>query len=125
MHLAEIVQRVGGVLLPFGGAGREVTGVHLDSRSVGAGDLFAALPGTRDDGAQYAAEASRRGAAAILAPAPIDVAVDGARVPQWIHPEARRAAGLAAALVYCEPAQTMFTCAVTGTNGKTTTAHLV
>jgi UDP-N-acetylmuramoyl-L-alanyl-D-glutamate--2,6-diaminopimelate ligase len=121
MRLAEIVQRLGGVLQPEGGAGREVTGVHLDSRSVGAGDLFTALPGTRDDGARYAADAMKRGAVAVLTQQRLDL---GPRAPQWIHADARRIAGLAAALVNSEPARRMFTCAITGTNSKTTTAHL-
>src|SRR4051812_36643994 len=86
MRLAELVQRLGGVLQPEGGAGREVAGVHLDSRSVGAGDLFAALSGTRDDGAKYARESLRRGATAILARDRVDVPADAT---QWIHADAR------------------------------------
>ncbi len=122
MRLAELVQRLGGVLHPEGGAGREVTGVHLDSRSVGAGDLFAALPGTRDDGAKYANDALRRGAVAILTHERVDV---DRSATQWIHADARRVAGQVAALVHGEPARRMFTAAITGTNGKTTTAHLL
>jgi UDP-N-acetylmuramoyl-L-alanyl-D-glutamate--2,6-diaminopimelate ligase len=89
---------------------------------VGAGDLFAALPGVRDDGSRFAAEAISRGAAAVLAPRTLDL---GASAALWIHPEARRVAGEAAALVYGRPARDMFVVGVTGTNGKTTTAHLV
>jgi UDP-N-acetylmuramyl pentapeptide synthase len=43
-----------------------VTGVSIDSRAVAAGDLFVALPGTRTDGARFAADALRAGAAAVL-----------------------------------------------------------
>jgi UDP-N-acetylmuramoyl-L-alanyl-D-glutamate--2,6-diaminopimelate ligase len=98
---------------------------------VGAGDLFAALPGTRDDGSRFAADALARGAAAILAPRALDLAElralmpEVADAPQWIHRDARRVAGEAAALVYGQPARGMFVAAVTGTNGKTTTAHLL
>ena len=98
---------------------------------MGAGDLFAALPGTRDDGSRFAADALVRGAEAILAPRRLDLAElrailpEVADAPQWIHPDARRVAGEVAALVHGEPARSMFVAAVTGTNGKTTTAHLL
>jgi UDP-N-acetylmuramoyl-L-alanyl-D-glutamate--2,6-diaminopimelate ligase len=119
LRLAEFVQALGGSAPPLAGGGPQIAGVHLDSRRVGAGDLFAALPGTRDDGARFAADAVARGAAAILAPHPMDVAA-----PVWVHPDARRIAGEAAALAYGEPSSSMFVVGVTGTNGKTTTAHL-
>ncbi len=47
------------------GAAR-ITGVTIDSRTVAAGDLFVALPGSRTDGARFAADALRAGAAAVL-----------------------------------------------------------
>jgi len=120
LRLAEFVQALGGSAPPLAGGGPQIAGVHLDSRRVGAGDLFAALPGTRDDGARFAVDAVARGASAILAPHPMDVAA-----PVWVHPDARRIAGEAAALAYGEPSSSMFVVGVTGTNGKTTTAHLV
>jgi len=123
MQLVELVERLGGSLLPNAGAGPRVTGVHLDSRRVGAGDLFAALSGTKQHGQRHACDAFLRGAAVVLAPRAIENLPPV--VPQWIHADARRVAGLAASLVHDEPASGMFTCAVTGTNGKTTTAHLV
>jgi UDP-N-acetylmuramoyl-tripeptide--D-alanyl-D-alanine ligase len=43
-----------------------ITGVTIDSRAVASGDLFVALPGTRTDGARFAADALRAGAAAVL-----------------------------------------------------------
>ena len=45
-------------------------------------------------------------------------------VPNWVHPQARRVAGEAAASVHGHPSRDLFVVAVTGTNGKTTTAHL-
>jgi UDP-N-acetylmuramoyl-L-alanyl-D-glutamate--2,6-diaminopimelate ligase len=91
---------------------------------VGAGDLFAALPGTRDDGSRFAETALARGAAAILAPRPLELSAPGSAIV-WVHPDARRVAGEAAAIAYGEPARDMFVVGVTGTNGKTTTAHIV
>ncbi len=124
MQLAEYVRKLGGSApIPVGG-GPQIAGVHLDSRRVGAGDLFAALPGTRDDGSRFAEAALARGAAAILAPRPLELA-RATQAIVWVHPEARRVAGEVAAIAYGEPAKKMFVAGVTGTNGKTTTAHLV
>jgi len=127
LQLAELVQKFGGAAPRLAGGGPRISGVHLDSRRVRGGDLFAALPGARDDGSRFAADAIARGAAAVLAPRPLapeGIAMEPS-APVWIHPEARRVAGEAAALVYGSPARGMFLAGVTGTNGKTTTAHLV
>jgi UDP-N-acetylmuramoyl-L-alanyl-D-glutamate--2,6-diaminopimelate ligase len=99
----------------------DVLDVRLDSRVVGAGDLFAALPGRVADGARFARSAAERGAAAVLSPAQLP---DELSIPVWVHPDARRVAGAAAALVHGRPSRDMQVIAVTGTNGKTTTAHL-
>ena len=123
MRFAELVSLLGGSASPGGGGGPEITGVHLESQRVGAGDLFLALRGTRDDGARFVRDARARGAVAVLAEAPV-AAADLGGLPLWVHPEARRIAGLVARAVYGDPGAGMFVAAVTGTNGKTTTAHL-
>ncbi|MFN8928351.1 MAG: Mur ligase domain-containing protein, partial [Rhodospirillales bacterium] len=46
----------------------EILGITADSRQVRPGFLFAALPGTKDDGRRFIAEAAARGAVAVLAP---------------------------------------------------------
>ena len=123
MRFAELVSSLGGSATPGGGSGPEITGVHLDSRHVGAGDLFFAAQGTREEGARYIRAARERGAVAVLAAAPV-AGEDLGTLPIWVHPEARRIVGLAARAVYGDPARGMFVAAITGTNGKTTTAHL-
>jgi UDP-N-acetylmuramoyl-L-alanyl-D-glutamate--2,6-diaminopimelate ligase len=120
-RLSRLVAELGGELVPAGADVLEVRDVQVDSRLVGRGDLFAALPGTHDDGTRFAADALGRGAAAVLAPRKLE-ACGGV---QWIHPDARRVSGEAAAIVQGRPARGFFVAAVTGTNGKTTTAHLV
>jgi UDP-N-acetylmuramoyl-L-alanyl-D-glutamate--2,6-diaminopimelate ligase len=104
-----------------GGPELAIVDVHLDSRCVRPGTLFAALPGTKSDGARHAIDAVRRGASALLAPRPFEFAPG---VPLWLHPEARRVAGASAALVHGEPLQLQRVVGVTGTNGKSTVAHL-
>ncbi|MCE9593907.1 MAG: UDP-N-acetylmuramoyl-L-alanyl-D-glutamate--2,6-diaminopimelate ligase [Planctomycetes bacterium] len=101
----------------------DVLDVELDSRRVMQGALFATLPGTQSNGAVFVREAISRGAAAILTTAPIEGLAP--HVVQWIHADTRRIAGRAAALVHDRPSSNLFTVGVTGTNGKTTVAHLV
>ena len=121
MALAELIRNHGGECAPaLKGRGPMIAGVQLDSRRVEPGDLFAALPGQAADGARFVAQALERGAVAVLSPASLNF---GAQ-PNWIHPQARRVAGEAAADLCGNPSRAMFVAAVTGTNGKTTTAHL-
>jgi UDP-N-acetylmuramoyl-tripeptide--D-alanyl-D-alanine ligase len=50
----------------------EATGLTFDSREVGPGDLFVAMPGTVHDGHQFVASAFESGAAAALVSQPVD-----------------------------------------------------
>jgi UDP-N-acetylmuramoyl-L-alanyl-D-glutamate--2,6-diaminopimelate ligase len=98
-----------------------ITGLTADSRKVVPGTLFAALPGTVRDGRDFIAQAIASGAVAILAP-------KGTRLPAGAGDVAliedtnprRRLALLAAAFHGEQPAHIA---AVTGTNGKTSTAQ--
>jgi UDP-N-acetylmuramoyl-L-alanyl-D-glutamate--2,6-diaminopimelate ligase len=94
-----------------------IAGVTADSRKVTAGWLFAALPGTKVDGRDFAAGAVRQGAAAILAP---EGGLEGLGVPVVRSEDARRAYALAAAAFWGK--QPAMCVAVTGTNGKTSVA---
>lgn len=118
--LGDLVRELGGTCA-LADTGPEIRGVELDSRRVREGDLFVALSGTVRDGRAFAADAVTRGASAVLSAEPIE----GLDAPLWIHPGARAVAGRAAALVAGHPARGMHVIAVTGTNGKTTTAHLI
>jgi UDP-N-acetylmuramoyl-L-alanyl-D-glutamate--2,6-diaminopimelate ligase len=129
MKLAELVQRIGG-FCPIDAYDPEISEVQLDSRRVHVGDVFAALPGGKADGADYLIDAAARGAVAVLTPHELDLRtvnldMAGLHVLQWTHPEARRGAARAAALVHGEPAKHLDLVGITGTNGKTTTAHLL
>lgn len=96
----------------------EIVGITADSRKVRRGWLFAALPGAKADGAQYIVDAVSNGAAAI-------VGLPDLRVPPGIafitDSNPRRAVSLMAARFYAR--QPEMIAAVTGTNGKTSTAH--
>ena len=96
-----------------------VLGVTEDSRRCRAGDLFVAIPGTRADGLAYARDAVSRGAVAVAAEHD-----PSAGVPWLKVPGARAAAGRLSDLVYGDPSRELQLVGVTGTNGKTTTAHV-
>jgi UDP-N-acetylmuramoyl-L-alanyl-D-glutamate--2,6-diaminopimelate ligase len=109
-----------GILPVEGTASRdlEVTGISSDSRQVGPGVVFFALAGSKADGAAYAADAARRGAAAIVTGKAS--AVDGLSVPVVAVDDPRLALALSAARFFGRQPQTMV--AVTGTSGKTSVA---
>ena len=104
-------------------AALEIGGVTEDSRKAGPGMLFAALPGTRADGRAFIADAVARGAAAVLAPPGTDWPAAVPPRPLIIAKEPRRAlARIASALAGRQPRMVV---AVTGTNGKTSTAEFL
>jgi UDP-N-acetylmuramoyl-L-alanyl-D-glutamate--2,6-diaminopimelate ligase len=102
----------------------EIIGLTADSRTVEPGFLFAALPGTRQDGRSFAADATARGAAAILTdnPAMLKLAREQRHhiaIVTDTNPHRRLA--LLAARFYGRQPRTIT--AVTGTNGKTSVVH--
>ncbi|MEO1724669.1 MAG: UDP-N-acetylmuramoyl-L-alanyl-D-glutamate--2,6-diaminopimelate ligase [Pseudomonadota bacterium] len=111
---------------PAPAPGAPVTGLAVDSREVKPGFVFFAIPGTRLDGAEFIPYALRMDASAIVA-TPDGAArmapADGWPVPVLTTETPRRALALAAAAFY--GAQPAVMAAVTGTNGKTSTAHFL
>ncbi|RWC78655.1 MAG: UDP-N-acetylmuramoyl-L-alanyl-D-glutamate--2,6-diaminopimelate ligase [Mesorhizobium sp.] len=108
-------------ILPVEGAASvdlEVTGISSDSRQVKPGVVFFALAGTKADGASYAADAARRGAAAIVTGKGSGLA--DLPVPVLAVDDPRLALALSAARYFGRQPQTMV--AVTGTSGKTSVA---
>lgn len=101
-----------------------VTGLAVDSRAVGPGFLFAALPGSRVHGAEFITYALRQGAGAVLTdPAGAALAAEALTASDAalvVVQDARAALAQAAALWF--GAQPETTVAVTGTNGKTSVA---
>jgi len=112
------------------GVGAEVsgeaalTGITLSSERVLAGDLYAALPGARAHGADFAERALAAGAVAVLTdPAGAERLDPG--VPLVVVPDPRRLLGRVSAEVYGHPARRLVMVGVTGTQGKTTTTRLL
>ncbi len=117
LSVAQVSEIVGATADRVADQGAIVTGpVVIDSRQARPGSLFAALPGTRADGHDFAADAVAAGATAVLATRP-------AGVPALIVPDVLTAlAALARAVVDRLPGLTI--AAITGSAGKTTTKDL-
>ena len=124
MALLVLAQVTGGALEPVGAA-VPVTGVTLRAGEIRPGDLFAALPGARVHGADYAAAAVAAGAVAVLTDPAGAVAARATGVPLLVHPRPREVVGAVAAAVYGDPTRRLRVLGVTGTSGKTTVAHLL
>jgi UDP-N-acetylmuramoyl-L-alanyl-D-glutamate--2,6-diaminopimelate ligase len=106
------------------------TTVTHDSRKVDPGALFACVRGGSNDGHGFAADAVRSGATALLVDHELDPATltppgGGAPVPQLVVADVRRSLGPVASAVFGDPSTRLDVVGVTGTNGKTTTAHLL
>lgn len=123
LTLGEIAASCGLALAPGTDPAIAVTGVTHDSRAVHAGDLFAALPGAHAHGAAYAEQARSRGAVAMITDAEGVELVTG--FPSLIAEDPREALGAVAAEIYAHPARDLLLIGVTGTNGKSTTVHLL
>ena len=116
-----------GLAVPPGLSNADVTSVSCDSRRVGPGTVFVGLPGEQVDGGIFWPQALQAGAviavigrAAAQACPPADqdpVLVVADPVARW--------GGLLAAEFWQQPSQRMHLIGVTGTNGKTTTTHLI
>ncbi|MFT5287975.1 MAG: UDP-N-acetylmuramoyl-L-alanyl-D-glutamate--2,6-diaminopimelate ligase [Planctomycetota bacterium] len=126
VSLTKLLGECGGETAGVDSSGVEVRDVQLDSRRVTTGDLFVAVMGSQADGVRFVEGALDAGACAVLSAARLDEILER-RVgwTNWIHPEPRRVAGQAAALAQGNPSRELVTVGITGTNGKTTVAHLV
>ncbi len=99
-----------------------VRSVVTDSRKVGPGDVFVALPGQEHDGHSYIPDALARGAAAVVCEHP--PADTGTAVVVQVE-DAARVVGPMASAQYGHPSRRLQVIGVTGTDGKTTTTLLI
>ena len=99
----------------------EVKGLTADSRKVGPGYLFAALPGSQSDGRDFIDEAIEKGAVAVLAPKGTALKAYDRKVTLVEDDNPRRRLAILASRFY--RAQPEVVAAVTGTNGKTSVAE--
>lgn len=97
-----------------------ISDITNDSKQVSHGSMYCCVVGDHTDGHDFAQDALNAGASALLVERklPIDCA-------QVIVSDARRAMGEMASAFYDHPSKRMRVVGITGTNGKTTTAHLL
>jgi UDP-N-acetylmuramoyl-L-alanyl-D-glutamate--2,6-diaminopimelate ligase len=100
-------------------AGIEITDLAYDNRAVTPGTLFFCVPGFTRDGHDFAPDALRRGAAALVVQRPLELPV-----AQVLVADVRAAMARAAAAFFGRPSDRLQVIGVTGTNGKTTTTFL-
>lgn len=141
MTIGQIAEIVGGVLYDVEDPNRVVDGtVEFDSRKIGPGGLFLALPGARVDGHTHAAAAIEAGAAVVLAARPVGVAAivvepiphDGHAMALEHDTDGSGAAVLAALSALARASVEELTATseltvvgVTGSSGKTSTKDLL
>src|SRR5439155_16650551 len=97
-----------------------VRAISYDSRAVKDGTLFVAIPGFHRDGADFVADAAKNGAVAVVADKKV-----ATKVPIAVVPDVRAALADLAVEFFDHPTSKLKVVGVTGTDGKTTTVHLV
>jgi UDP-N-acetylmuramoyl-L-alanyl-D-glutamate--2,6-diaminopimelate ligase len=98
----------------------DAAGISDDSRKVSRGDLFIAVRGWNSDGHDFLDAAAQRGAVIAIVEDPSRTSL-----PSLVVREGRRAAAVASATAYGDPADNLRLLGVTGTNGKTTTTSIM
>lgn len=124
LALADVARELPGRVEVVGDAETRVFGVRHDSRAVEAGDLFVARRGEHADGTRFIGQARHAGAVAVLARRG-DVDPGDVALPLLLVDDAADGLAHASAAVYGHPTFSLDVVGVTGTNGKTTTAHLI
>ncbi|ALS28366.1 UDP-N-acetylmuramoylalanyl-D-glutamate--2,6-diaminopimelate ligase [Paenibacillus sp. 32O-W] len=122
MKLSSLIRHIPCVQLA-GQTDPDIADIQFDSRKAGKGTLFVCVPGLRTDGHLYAREAVSRGAAALLVERPVDIAGTDAAVIQVS--DIRNVMARLAVAFYGDPTRELKVIGVTGTNGKTTTTHMI
>ena len=122
MKLNELLRNIKNVALT-GSDNVEITGVNIDSRRIGTGQLFVAMRGTQVDGHRFITKATEQGAAAVLCEELPEVLSEG--VTYIKVPSTEDVVGHVATAFYGNPSEKLKLVGATGTNGKTTIATLL
>ncbi|MBE9199111.1 MULTISPECIES: UDP-N-acetylmuramoyl-L-alanyl-D-glutamate--2,6-diaminopimelate ligase [unclassified Nodularia (in: cyanobacteria)] len=125
MKLRELLAAVDGVDYPAL-ADAEIQGLKTNSHACGVGDLFIGMPGTRVDGGDFWPSAIASGAvAAIVSPEAVQKNPPSGEAVVVSAADMTQACAQLAGAFYGYPGKKLKLVGVTGTNGKTTTTHLI
>lgn len=98
----------------------EITGISYNSHKIAKGDIFICMRGEHVDGHNFAEDAVKSGAVAIMAETKLEI-----NVPQIIVASTEQSIAPLADVFYFSPSKDLNLIGVTGTNGKTTVTHLI
>ena len=119
MKLQELLKSLHPIV-PFKGEDSEITSIENDNRKVQKGSLFICIKGYTVDGHDFAESAVENGAVAVLAERPVEI-----DVPVILVKDTTRSMAVLADVFYEQPTKKLHLIGITGTNGKTTTSHLI
>lgn len=119
MKLSELIKRLE-IIHSVGDLDVDVKDVKTQSNSVTKGCLFVCNKGRNYDGHDYVLAAEKFGALAIVAEYEVNT-----NLPLIIVKDSRKALAIIASEFYLNPSKNMSIIGVVGTNGKTTTSHLI
>lgn len=119
MKLHDLLQHLH-LLVPYQGTNPEITSIENDNRKVQKGSLFICIKGYTVDGHDFAESAVKNGATAVLAERALPLSV-----PVIVVNDTTRAMAVLADAYYQHPTKKLHLIGITGTNGKTTTSHLI
>ncbi|MGJ7910585.1 UDP-N-acetylmuramoyl-L-alanyl-D-glutamate--2,6-diaminopimelate ligase [Neobacillus sp. LXY-1] len=119
MKLQELLKSLH-LLTPYNGVDLEITSLENDHRKVQPGSLFICIKGYTVDGHDFAEAAVKNGSVAVIAQRELDI-----EVPVIIVNDTTRAMAVLADAFYRHPTRKLKLIGITGTNGKTTTSHMI
>ncbi len=98
----------------------DIKGISFNSNTIKSHEIFVCLKGEHVDGHNFAQSAFEKGAIALMCEKPLNI-----EIPQIIVKSTQESIADLAAVFYHHPSSELNLMGVTGTNGKTTVAHLV
>jgi len=122
VSLGELAQKFN---LQTSNSGQKITGITHNTKSVEPGDLFVALNGEKNHGAQFVAEAKANGAVAVLTDSQGKKLITDKDLTIVNIENPRHKLGEISAFVFGNPSESLKVFGITGTNGKTTSAWLM
>lgn len=128
MSLLELCEEAGAVVADASAQAASgqtaISGISQHSQEIAQGDIFCCIKGSLHDGHDYALEAVKQGAVALLCERPLDLPSD-LGVPEAITDNVRGAMARMAAALHGHPSRKTDVIGITGTNGKTTVAAML